>query len=1530
MRTFDELMSNGVSGPVDGTETAPIPSITVTTTTGESVSAVPTSTSSSSMSVSASYRDSFAYRNQKAIAIIRSRLSDGLALKYGSVTSAKALWDSLIDEFEKSNVTGSAFLEVRKVIQSKLDTSTPPTLTSVSTHMDELVRALDTLNTLGFGFNQKLHPLFLLASLPDTGDWRTLRTAIMASTSADNFTFAYVREKVLSHLSESTQDPVSQNGDSANFTSGKSTSGKWCKFHNSASHSDAECRANKDNRGKRKKGGKDKRKSRDKRDEDAHETDGNTSDSSASTVTTRTDSQANFTAHVVTSENSYKRIVAYISRDDQRKTMTPKIIDSGATCSMSPDIGDFETKSYKKLDPPIRVRFGNNTYAEAIGRGTLRLSSSVGKSNVDISIHGALHIPSFHITLISVHQLAKRGLKTVFDGDNCTVRVKKTGDKVLAATHQRGLYHLNAVPIGADPHALHAIEINRLHRILGHTNFQSIQNMVRRNQIEGVTTLTGMPQFCEACVLGKMKRLPFPSSTTVPRGPLDIVSCDVGGPVTPQGAGGIRYWVVFVDHYSSYVWVKFVKTKDEVHTTIKQWRTDSEAQLHGRIAHWELCEGWTRFFRTDNGGEFTSAEVEAEFRKLGIIHETTAPRTPEQNGVAERMNGTLVTRSITNLVASHLPRSWWPRAMEAAAYTINRSPAAGQKGKTPYERLYDRRIDIHHLHTFGCPAYPLVEKELRSGKFTNHARRCVFIGYVENSKAYWLLDLETQQVIKSRHVAFNDDAMAPKTVRDTAEKHTAQDVEQMAQDLYPRTAPYFDLSDDDSDSVGAGGDIPHEAQPEPILSEPIPTTPEPSMPTASRIPRLSTPSSPVQRTPPATPTESTSTPTSHAPARRVGNARVAPAPTEPRRSSRTSKPAEHRNAIYERAAAAPQQSRSLRKAELEESRRQRREEQQERILEREIELLRREENSGGPDKPEENTEAAAADNSAAYTWLNEEDYDTFSGLASNGSDDPSTWDEAMSGSEAEQWQDGLNKELSSFEANDVYEVVPIPSGVKPITSKLVLKRKLNADGEVERHKVRMVARGFTQREGHDYQPDEIFTPVANLESVRIMCALAAKHDLELEQMDVSTAYLNGELTEEVYLMPPSCVYVPKGHCWRLKRSLYGLKQAGRVWNKTLDKKLRELGFERLNAETCLYVLKDGKNICFLVVYVDDLLLAGTTKSFTSTVKQQLSSAYRMRDLGPARFILGIEIQRNRRKRTISLSQRQYFDNVLARYGMTDCNPVKTPMATNQHISSTDPDNDTVLTHMTVSSSGPVVSYQSIVGSLMYAMLGTRPDLAYTVGLVGRYSASPKRHHWELLKRALRYLKGTRDWVLQYDGSDGGMDLDFHGYSDADWSGDPDTSRSTSGFVFISTGGAIGWSSKRQTMVALSSTESEYIGLANAGQHLAWLRSFFEEIGQPQSDATELRCDNRAAIILSKDPQFRARTKHIQRKYHYIRDGLVATGECAVVWYPTDEMVADIFTKALPHDKHVKFSRAMGLRPGSSGGVRNGMLSEHSP
>ena len=268
-----------------------------------------------------------------------------------------------------------------------------------------------------------------------------------------------------------------------------------------------------------------------------------------------------------------------------------------------------------------------------------------------------------------------------------------------------------------------------------------------------------------------------------------------------------------------------------------------------------------------------------------------------------------------------------------------------------------------------------------------------------------------------------------------------------------------------------------------------------------------------------------------------------------------------------------------------------------------------------------------------------------------------------------------------------------------------------------------MARGFAQRQGVNYE--ETFAPVANLDSIRVILALA-QYDLKLDQMDVATAYLNGVLNEEIYLSPPPGVDIKPGHCWRLKRSLYGLKQASRTWNRTLDTKLTSLGFHRLNAETCLYVYRSKGQVCYLVVYVDDLLLAASSKKFMKDIKQILHNTYKMKDLGPAEFILGIEIKQDRTNHKISMSQEQYVQTVLRRCGMAQLKPVSMPMIPNIKLLTDDSVDNSTMHHMTIN--GTNVSYASVVGSLMYGMMGTRPDIAFLVGVLGRYSANPKKCH----------------------------------------------------------------------------------------------------------------------------------------------------------------------------------------------------------
>jgi hypothetical protein len=402
----------------------------------------------------------------------------------------------------------------------------------------------------------------------------------------------------------------------------------------------------------------------------------------------------------VVSQKSYAAMSAYISSASTDSKWVI-VLDSGASRVMTPNIDWFETGTYQVLNPPRKVRLGNDTFCDAIGIGTIWLSCKTKRGMTKLSLKRALHVPSFGITLVSVQQLAKAGYRCIFEGGGCIVR-DSHGKRMVEAKQQKGLYHITCNPLSEDPHALFAMDINHLHRISGHTNHQLLQNSVSKGGLGEITSLTGQPKFCEACVLGKMKKLPFSKSQTKARGPLDIVSSDVGGPVTPAAPGGFRYWAVLVDHWGSHVWVLFAKKKSEIYRLLREWRQHVEKFFRAHIANWEFCAGWTRFFRTDGGGEFTSQQMEAEFRRLGIIHEVTAPYTPEQDGVAERMNQTLVSRATTMLIDSRLPRKFWNLALRAAAYTINHTPTSAQNLRIPHEKMFDRPVNVHHMHRFGC------------------------------------------------------------------------------------------------------------------------------------------------------------------------------------------------------------------------------------------------------------------------------------------------------------------------------------------------------------------------------------------------------------------------------------------------------------------------------------------------------------------------------------------------------------------------------------------------------------------------------------------------------------------------------------------------------------------------------------------------------------------------------------------------------------------------------------------------------------
>ena len=484
-------------------------------------------------------------------------------------------------------------------------------------------------------------------------------------------------------------------------------------------------------------------------------------------------------------------------------------------------------------------------------------------------------------------------------------------------------------------------------------------------------------------------------------------------------------------------------------------------------------------------------------------------------------------------------------------------------------------------------------------------------------------------------------------------------------------------------------------------------------------------------------------------------------------------------------------------------------------------------------------------------------------------------------------------------------MVDLPKGRKAIGNKWVLKIKRNADGNIERYKARLVAKGYTQQEGIDYE--ETFSPVVRFTSIRLILAIVANMDLELHQMDVKTAFLNGELDEEIYMEQPVGFIKENEHekVCRLLKSIYGLKQSSRQWYIRFHNTIISNDFTMIDEDHCVYTKRNKDKFVILSLYVDDILIAGNDKEFLKSIKGWLSSNFEMKDMGEAAYILGVKISRNRSKKLLSLSQESYIKKILERFQMQACKPIDTPIAKIQALSRR-------LCPETLQEKEQMkrVPYASAVGSLMYAMMCTRPDICFAVGMVSRYQSNPGQAHWKAVKRILRYLKGTADYSLCYQGND----LQLRGYTDADWGGDLDERKSTSGFVFLLNNGAISWSSKKQSCIALSTMEAEFVAFSSAVQEAVWLKRFLDHLGITNSASSPVlvNCDSEAAIAYTKDPKFHCKTKHIDTKYNFVKD-MVARKEVNMKYISTQEMIADPLTKPVPRDVFVRHVKSQGLR-----------------
>lgn len=1026
------------------------------------------------------------------------------------------------------------------------------------------------------------------------------------------------------------------------------------------------------------------------------------------------------------------------------------IIDSGASFNMT---GRNDWLRNVKVALIDEISAANNAKMEVKATGQVNVIVDCEGNIKNVPVTEVLHVPDLSVNLLSVSQIVLKDYTVVFD---------KFGCKIFDANqqlHSTGRHVNNSFVMNlANPQCNHATSENTSdlwHRRMAHLNHSDLLKL--SNGLSSGISFNDKKQSsspCVPCLQGKQTRLPFPKKGSRVASVLELIHSDLCGPMEISSMSGAKYFLTLIDDLSRKVFVYFLKTKEHVKQVIEEFKVLYERQLSKFI----------KILRSDNGSEYITSELDEFLRLSGIIHQFTNPYTPEQNGMAERMNRTLIEKARSMLYGAGLPKTFWAEAVSTAAYLVNRSPARGH-GKTPEEIWTGVKPDLSHLRVFGCTAMVHVPKELRK-KLDSKSREMIFVGYCEDTKGYRLIHPVTRKLTKSRNVVFLENVF-----RNTESSSHEPDP---VGDFFPLSeAIRLDIV------VGENANVSNASNE--------------SFQSCSNASDQNLVDAPIDIVQPYV-----------------------------RRSERASKPK-----VF-------------------------------------------------PD---------------------------FVTYAVHGIvlDDPQTVNEAMSRANAEVWRKAMKDEFDSLEENDTWELTDLPSNRKPIHCKWVFKSKRNADGKVTRYKARLVAKGYTQRQGIDY--DETFSPVVRYNSIRYLVAIAAKYDLDIHQMDVVTAFLHGDINEEIYLIPPP-EFIQGDKVCRLKKALYGLKQASRQWYLKLDSAMTAIGFERSSVDPCIYYLIDRNKMTFVAVYIDDLLIFTNDLVRKSFLKNELSKRFKMTDLGEAAYCVGLKLSRDRANGLIYLNQQRHVMDLLIRFGMVDCNTAETPMDSNQKLTKDmSPKTSSEIEEMVG------VPYQELVGGLLYISQGTRPDITYAVNTVSKFNNNPGKAHWIAAKRILRYLKRTMDAKLTFSVNGNNNIL---GYCDADWGSSIDDRKSCTGYVFMFQGGAISWVCKRQPTIALSTTEAEYMSLAAAVQESLWLQSLHREFNcDQQVQSMEIRSDNVSALDLASSTAYSARTKHIDIRHHFIRQ-YVQEKSVILVHVSTEEMLADVLTKALPSKKHFLCSNGLGI------------------
>ena len=1167
------------------------------------------------------------------------------------------------------------------------------------------------------------------------------------------------------------------------------------------------------------------------------------------------------------------------------------VFDSGASVHISPYRERFI--KFRELNPARAITAANGEQFMATGEGDVEIRVPNGTTTQLLTLRDVLYSPAVAFALVSIKRADEGGFTTIFEHGECRIIERASDLDVARIPLTNGLYQVvsryvevTATALSASstrPGSKKTLEISQadFHRCLAHRSYKAARNLVLNGHATGVEFTDDAPydEQCEVCVQTKITRKAIPA--TAHPAPHDIVVSKYGEKfhsdtwdAKATSLGGNTKTVLFVDDRTRYHHGFPLKSYAETDNAYLELEASVLTQTGTQI----------KWVHSDNGYEFIG--LQPHLRERGTHWSGSAPHTPEQNGVAEWGHRIHREGVAAMLLDAQLPKSLWAHAYKHSVYVHNRTGQDALEGKTPYEARFGIPPDLRHLRPWGVRVWVRQEK---FSKLDPKARSGRFVGFSDNHRdaihVYWA-DKRNIMVVRSyiwEDGSSNNEAAGDSDVpivssegardievdargessdardngdarKDTeegerprgeeAENEGARDVEGRENE---ETGGGIDGGDEGMGGDSGGGiDDAEDGEGEGGEGE------------------SETDGEVLEQAPEAAPTgrgHRVKRPSAYVRGLQQGEGTIDGRNSRARKYPRGIAPAEIMGVL----------------AALESPRTP------------DGELL-----AGERFEPT----IAQGWGTTAHVLIAQAAGDPLSG-------DPKSLREAQAAPDWPNWARAIEVEMENLRAHGTYVLVVRPPGAHVIGSTLVFHKKRDAEGAVTQYKVRVVAQGFAQVPGLEF--DQTFTPVAKPSSLKLMMTLAARFSWPMIQLDVKSAYLNGDLDEVIYMrQPPGTAAPGEEHLvCLLKKSLYGLKQAGRAWYQTYRSAMTGLGMTRCEADHACFWQHSGESLAMVGTIVDDMLITGTT-DLVERFRAGIKTRFTVTDAGEVAWLLGIEVVRDLQAGTVRIAQRSAIDAIVRAMHLEGAKTVSTPIAVGAKLDKTQ---CPTTTDAVADMAG--VPYKEGIGMCMYLAVTSRPDIAYAVHRLAKYMSNPGRPHWEALKRLVRYLVGTRDLWLFYGRERSGL----AGFTDADWGTSDDTRHSVCGYVFTFDGGAISWSAKQQSVVALSSTEAEYIGITHAAKEAIWLRSLLADLVHPDfaRHAVRLYSDNKGAMDLAHNNAFHARTKHISIRYHFIREA-VEKGDVELGYRRTEDMPADIFTKPVARTRLEHLRSLMGLLP----------------